>query len=204
MPQTATVSMPARRSTQSSWVLKKAEYMTLLIATSTRPASASTLAWPQLPGAKSPLARYGRNAFRCGGTIGAPAASGQSVNWLATARSPAPLSARAPAAPPPPTTNAPGGGEGGGGGGVGRGRQGGHAPGQQQRRRVGVAAASVGAVRVEKVVLQVDDEQRRLGRGDLRAHWRTFALGYGRSAFGRPRCAHDALTSRLPCASTSA
>ncbi len=57
MPQTATVSMPARRSTQSSCVLKKAEYATLLTVTSTRPASASTLAWPQLPGAKSPLAR---------------------------------------------------------------------------------------------------------------------------------------------------
>src|SRR6218665_278864 len=151
MPQTATVSMPARRSTQSSWVLKKAEYMTLLIATSTRPASASTLAWPQLPGAKSPLARYGRNAFRCGGTIGAPAASGQSVNRL-------------PAPPRPP-------------GRLARARHGGHAPGQQQCRRVGVAAASVGAVRVEKVVLQVDDEQRRLGRDDLRAHWSTFALG---------------------------
>src|SRR6218665_3259011 len=150
MPQTATVSMPARRSTQSSWVLKKAEYMTLLIATSTRPASASTLAWPQLPGAKSPLARYGRNAFRCGGTIGAPAASGQSVNWLPATRPPGRLKARAP---------------------------GGKRAGEQTCRRVGVAGASVGAVRVEKVVLQVDDEQRRLGRDDLRAHWSTFALG---------------------------
>src|SRR6218665_2069993 len=186
MPQTATVSMPARRSTQSSWVLKKAEYMTLLIATSTRPASASTLAWPQLPGAKSPLARYGRNAFRCGGTIGAPAASGQSVNWLATASPQAALGARPPAGPGPGQHQAGAGGarperdrarDDQSTGRPERARQGGHAPGQQQCRRVGVAAASVGAVRVEKVVLQVDDEQRRLGRDDLRAHWSTFALG---------------------------
>src|SRR6218665_1033666 len=125
MPQTATVSMPARRSTQSSWVLKKAEYMTLLIATSTRPASASTLAWPQLPGAKSPLARYGRNAFRCGGTIGAPAASGQSVNWLPPAPPPAPLSARGPGGPPPRQTQPRrGGGAGSGQGGNGLGTTG--------------------------------------------------------------------------------
>jgi hypothetical protein len=79
-------------------VLKKAEYATLLTVTSTSPASASTFAWPQLPGAKSPLARYGRSAFRCGETIGSPLASGHSVNWLATTSPPAAFSARATAA----------------------------------------------------------------------------------------------------------
>jgi hypothetical protein len=67
-----------------------------------------------------------------------------------------------------------------------RARHGGHARGQQQGRRVGVAAARVGALGVEEVVLQVDDDQRRLRPADLGAF------------------AHDGLTSRLPCASTSA
>ena len=44
----------------------------------------STSCWPQAPGAKSPFARNGRSAFRCGDMIGSPPRPGTSVNRVAT------------------------------------------------------------------------------------------------------------------------
>ncbi|MNR22053.1 hypothetical protein D3C85_1389870 [compost metagenome] len=95
MPATTTLEMPARRSTQSNCVLKKAEYATFQTDTSTRPSSSATLACPAEPATKSPLPRNGRNCLRCGEIMGSPCASGHSVNRLAATKPPCALSARA-------------------------------------------------------------------------------------------------------------
>ena len=96
---------------------------------------------PPDPGAKSPLRRNGRIAFRCGEMNGSPPLPGTRVKWVETIHPPVARSAA--------TTGA--------------------SRGPRRRSPSAPPRPAVGAVRVHEIVLQVGDQQG--GRGPVAIRW---------------------------------